>query len=200
MPKNNHLVGRIPRGAEHRQGRVAHQRHEMSSEWSQKSYKYWNLQAVVMSDYSLIATRNSHAKHNKSVDRIPEHRQTRVAHQRHKMRSEKDFFVQILQLTCCSHVGLFVDSHPTFTCQTQSISGSHTWAPTSRRLLRKGLQTIIFRQRNQGSKLVKSYRLHKHTRWIKSQKYIKNMPENNQTTIYALSTDKASCTSKTWNG
>jgi len=59
---------------EHRQGRVAHQMHELSSERIQKSYKYWNLHAVVMSDYSLIATRNSHAKHIKSVDRIPEHR------------------------------------------------------------------------------------------------------------------------------
>jgi len=48
----------------------------------------------------------------------------------------------------------------------------------------------MFRQRNQGSKLVKSYHLHKHTRWIKGQKYIKNMPENNQKTLYALSTDK----------
>ena len=57
---------------EHRQARVVHQRHEMSSERGQKSYKYWNLQAVVMSDCSLIATRNSHAKHNQSVVRIPE--------------------------------------------------------------------------------------------------------------------------------
>jgi len=48
----------------------------MSSERSQKSYKYWNLQSVVMSDYSLISTRNSHAKHNKSVGRIPEVRKT----------------------------------------------------------------------------------------------------------------------------
>ena len=48
----------------------------------------------------------------------------------------------------------------------------------------------MFRQRNQGSKLVKSYRLHKHTRYIKGQNYIKNMSENNQTTLYALSTDK----------
>ena len=56
---------------EHRQGRVVHQRHEMSSERSQKSYKYSNLRPVVMSDYSFIATRNSHAKHNQSVGRIP---------------------------------------------------------------------------------------------------------------------------------
>ena len=49
----------------------------------------------------------------------------------------------------------------------------------------------MFRQRNQGSKLVKSYHLHKHTRKIKGQKYIKNMPENNQTTLYARNTDKA---------
>jgi len=48
----------------------------------------------------------------------------------------------------------------------------------------------MFLQRNQGSKLVKAYQLHKHTRWIEGQKYIKNMPENNQTTLYALSTDK----------
>jgi len=35
--------------------------------------------------------------------------------------------MQILELTSCSHPGVFVDSHPKFTCQTQSISGSHTW-------------------------------------------------------------------------
>ena len=42
--------------------------------------KYWNLQTVVMSDCSLIATRNSHAKHKKLVGRIPsgaEHRQAK---------------------------------------------------------------------------------------------------------------------------
>jgi len=40
--------------------------------------KYWNLQAVVMPDCSLIATRNSHAKHNQLVVRIPERRQSRL--------------------------------------------------------------------------------------------------------------------------
>ena len=60
---------------EHRQNRVAHQRHEMGSERCQKNCKYWNLQAVVMSDCSLIATRNSHAKHKKLVVRIPEVRE-----------------------------------------------------------------------------------------------------------------------------
>ena len=43
----------------------------------QKNCKYCNLHPVVMSDCSLIATRNSHAKHNKLVGRIPrvpEHR------------------------------------------------------------------------------------------------------------------------------
>jgi len=54
---------------EHRQTRVTHQMHEMRSERSEKSHKYWNLHAVVMSDCSLIATRNSHAKQKKSVDR-----------------------------------------------------------------------------------------------------------------------------------
>ena len=39
---------------------------------------------------------------------------------------------KILELTRCSHVGLFVDGHPKFTCQTQYISGSHTWAPTNK--------------------------------------------------------------------
>ena len=65
---------------EHRQSRIAHQRYEMGSERRQKNSqycKYWNLHAVVISDYSLIATRNSHAKHNKSVGRIPEHRQAK---------------------------------------------------------------------------------------------------------------------------
>jgi len=32
--------------------------------------------------------------------------------------------MQILELTSCSHVELFVDSHPKFTCQTQKISVS----------------------------------------------------------------------------
>ena len=47
----------------------------------QKNCKYWNLHAVVMSDCSFIATRNSHAKHNKSVGSIPrgaERGQTRL--------------------------------------------------------------------------------------------------------------------------
>ena len=34
-----------------------------------------------------------------------------------------NFFLQILELTGCSHAGLFVDSHPKVTCQTQEISG-----------------------------------------------------------------------------
>jgi len=62
--KHKRSVGRIP---ELRQGRVAHQRHDMSSERSQKSYKYCNLHAVVMSDCSLTATRNSHAKINQWI-------------------------------------------------------------------------------------------------------------------------------------
>jgi len=48
--------------AEARQKRLSHQRHEMGSDRRQKNCKYWNLHAVVMSDCSLIATRNSHAK------------------------------------------------------------------------------------------------------------------------------------------
>ena len=43
----------------------------MGSERRQKNCKYWNLHTVVMSDCSLIATRNSYAKHKKLVDRIP---------------------------------------------------------------------------------------------------------------------------------
>ena len=63
---------------EHRQTRVAHQRHEMGSERRQKNIKYRNLRPVVMSDCSLIATRNSHAEHKKSVVRILERGQTRL--------------------------------------------------------------------------------------------------------------------------
>ena len=77
--KHNQSVVRIP---EHRQGRVAYQRHEMGSERRQKNCKNWNLHPVVMSDYSLKATRNSHAKQKKSVDRIPEHRQAKDFTQR----------------------------------------------------------------------------------------------------------------------
>jgi len=128
--KHNQLVGRIPRIHEHRQKRVAHQRHGMGSERRQTNSKYWNLRPVVISDCSLIATRKSHAKHKKSVGRIPcgsEHQQIRVAHQRHEISSERrSKKSQILELTICSHVGVFIDSHPKFTCQTQEISGSHT--------------------------------------------------------------------------
>jgi len=125
--KHNQSVGRIP---ERGQTRVARQRHKMRSERRQLFWKYWNLHPVVMSDCSFIATRNSHAKHNKLVGRIPripELRQSRVAHQRHEISSEnRTKKLQILELTRCSHVGLFVDSHPKVTCQTQEISGSHT--------------------------------------------------------------------------
>ena len=60
-------VAQVPLGAEHGEKRVEHQRHKMSSEGRPKKCKYWNLPAVVMSDCSLIATRNLHAKHNKLV-------------------------------------------------------------------------------------------------------------------------------------
>ena len=46
------------------------------------------------------------------------------------MGSERRQTLQILELTPCSHVELIVDSHPKFICQTQEISGSHTWATT----------------------------------------------------------------------
>ena len=49
----------------------------MGSERRPYQCKYWNLRPVVMPECSLIATRNSHAKHNKSVGRIPEHRQAK---------------------------------------------------------------------------------------------------------------------------
>jgi len=102
----------------------------MGSERRPYQCKYWNLRPVVMPECSLIATRNSHATHNKSVGRIPEHRQSRVSHQSHEMSSERrSKKLQILELTSCSHVGLFVDSRPKFTCQTQEISGSHTSRP-----------------------------------------------------------------------
>jgi len=52
--------------------RVAHQHHTMGSERRPNQCKYWNLRPVVMPECSLIATRNSHAKHNKSVGRIPD--------------------------------------------------------------------------------------------------------------------------------
>ena len=84
---------------EHRQNRVAHQRHEMSSERSQKSYKYWNLQAVVMSDCSLIATRNSHAKHKKSVGRIPEVRKRDLGSCTHVSTDKRDISFLIFSPT-----------------------------------------------------------------------------------------------------
>ena len=54
-------------GAEVRDRRLTHQRHQMSSERRQKKCKYLNLHTIIMSHCSLIATRNVHAKHNKLV-------------------------------------------------------------------------------------------------------------------------------------
>ena len=54
-------------GAEVRERRLTHQIHQMSSERRQKKCKYLNLLPIVMSDCSLIATRNVHAKRNKLV-------------------------------------------------------------------------------------------------------------------------------------
>jgi len=68
--------------SEGRQSRVAHQRYEMGGERRQKNGKYWNLHAVVMSDCSLIATQNSHAKHNQLVGRIPDGRKAKTNTQR----------------------------------------------------------------------------------------------------------------------
>ena len=48
--------------------------------------------------------------------------------------------LQILELTGCSHAGLFVNSQPRFTCPKQPISGSHTWARVIR-LLRYSVNT-----------------------------------------------------------
>ena len=53
-------------------------------------------------------------------------RERRVAHQRHQMSSERRQKMQIFELTHYSHVALFVDSHPKFTCPKKKISGSHT--------------------------------------------------------------------------
>jgi len=87
--KHNQLVFHIP---EVRQRRLVHQRHKISSDRRPTNCKYWNLQAVVISNCSLIATRKSHVKHNQSVRRIyrvPEHRQKTVEHQSHEMSSER---------------------------------------------------------------------------------------------------------------
>ena len=54
-------------GAEVRERRLTHQRHQMSSERRQKKCKYLNLHTIIMSHCPLIATRNLHAKHNKLV-------------------------------------------------------------------------------------------------------------------------------------
>ena len=73
--------------------RIGHQSHTMSSERRPNQCKYWNLHAVVMSECSLIATRNSHAKHNKSVHRIPrgaEVRETEMGWCTHVSVAKKD--------------------------------------------------------------------------------------------------------------
>jgi len=84
-----------------------------------------------MSDSPLIATRNEHAKtqyisgSHTSHTWAPTNKSCTTKPQNEKW--EEAIFLQILELTYCSHFGLFVDSHPKFTCQTQSISVSHTW-------------------------------------------------------------------------
>ena len=121
--------------------RVTHQRHEMGSEGRPNQCKYWNLRPVVMPECSLIATRNSHAKHNQSVGRIPEHWQERVAHQRHEMsseRSQKSYKYWNLHAAVMSDYTLIAtrNSH----AKTQEISGSHTsrrWAPTKHSCISK---------------------------------------------------------------
>jgi len=163
--KNKLVTFLIP---EIRKKRLSHQRHEMGSDRRKKNCKYWNLHAVVMSDCSLIATRNSHAKHNKLVGRIPEHRQARDYYAKENKRSYFGSGIKgrnSWNLTACTNTHNRLKVRNTSrTCQKIIKPLSMRWAPTSKRLLRKGLQTIMFRLRNQGSKLVKSYRLHKHTR------------------------------------
>ena len=88
----------------------------------------------------------NHEKKNESekvfqVAQVPlgaEHGERRVEHQRHKMSSEgRPKKLQILELTNCTYVRLFVDSHPKFTCPKQSISGSHIWPRTKYKVMRK---------------------------------------------------------------
>jgi len=57
---------------------IAHQSHTKGSERRPNQCKYWNLRPVVIPECSFIATRNSHAKHNQSVGRIPERGKTRL--------------------------------------------------------------------------------------------------------------------------
>jgi len=130
-------------------------------------------------------------KHKKSVGRIPrgaERGQTRLLNfskNKWKLKEKQRVLKRHLRTISMETFHEFQ-----VTCQQTQVSVSHTWAPTSKRLIRKGLQTIMFRQRNQGSRFEKSYRLHKHTRLMKGHKYIQNMPEKNQTTLNALSADK----------
>jgi len=60
-------VAQVPLGAEVRDRRLTHQRHQMSSERRQKKFKYLNLHTIIMSYCSLIATRNLHAQNNQLV-------------------------------------------------------------------------------------------------------------------------------------
>jgi len=101
--KHNESVGRIP---EHQQKKSCTSKDEMISERRPNHCKYGNLRPVVMSNCSLIGTRNSHATHNKSVGRIPECGQTRVARQSHKMRSKGgNSFLQVLEFTS---IGIYI--------------------------------------------------------------------------------------------
>jgi len=145
--KHNKSVGRIP---EHRQGRVAHQSHQMSSERRQKNCKNRNLHPVVMLNCSLIATRKSHAKHNKSVGRIPrgaEHRQA------------KDYYAKDYKLSCFGseikgrhsrNLTACTNTHDRLqvrnrsrTCKKIIKPLSIRWAPTKEELHIKVIQWVV---------------------------------------------------------
>jgi len=115
--------------------------HAMSSEKRQFFCKYWNLHPVVMSDCSLIATRNAHAKHNQLVGRIP-----RIAEVR-QMRLLSLWAIESGNKTrkeCAEHLHtIFDESIHEFrpTCQVTQVSHvSHTWALTKKSCTSKGMQ------------------------------------------------------------
>jgi len=153
--KHNQSVRRIPRGAERRQAKdyyaKDYKRPCFGSEI--KGRNSWNL-TTCTNTHDGFKVRNASRICQKIIKPLsmrwaPANKSCTTKPQNEKW--EEAIFLQILELTSCSHVGLFVHSHPKVTCQTQEISGSHT----SRRWARAN-KTLEFLSSTSGNKKRKS--------------------------------------------
>ena len=133
MPKHNQSVGRIPeRGQAKDYYAKDYKRSCFGSEIKGRNSR--NLTSCT-NTHDRLKVRNASRICQKTIKPLstrwaPTNKSCTSKTQNEKWKEA--FYLQILELTRCSHVGLFVDSHPKVTCQTQEISGSHTWAPTNK--------------------------------------------------------------------